>query len=318
MFVIKKLIDAWNHFFHRHEDLSIFGPIRIAFSILLLINVLLWWPELEKWFGENGVMTFEISKLAIDPDTYTIFQWLPKTTTVLWSCYLLMIANLIALMVGFLPRIQLACIFVLFTSFCHRNNLIFDGEDSLFRMFTFYLFFAPVGKYLSVHSWLARRRATDSDGLVSSEPKKFAIWPLRLIQIQTAAIVFISGIEKMKGVEWRDGTALYYVSRLDDFFYRFPVPEFMFNSFLMIAIGTWSAVLIELTLPILVWFRKTRMLALVVLFLFHLSLEYMMNLNMFQWLMIVGWMSFLQFNRPQTESSEPIVSEQAVVEPAVE
>ena len=92
----------------------------------------------------------------------------------------------------------------------------------------------------------------------------------------------------------------------------------MFNSFLMIAIGTWSAVLIELTLPILVWFRKTRMLALVVLFLFHLSLEYMMNLNMFQWLMIVGWMSFLQFNRPQTESSEPIVSEQAVVEPAVE
>ena len=290
MVVFKKIIAGWNYFFHRQENLSIFGPIRIGFAILLLINVLMWWPDLEKWFGEHGVMTLEVSRQVVDSDTYTIFQVLPKTMTVVWGCYLLLIANLIGLLLGFLTRFQLVCIFVLFSSFCHRNNLIFDGEDTLFRLFSFYLLFSPAGKYLSVDNWLTRKKqAVDSES-----PKTYAIWPLRLFQIQTAGILFVSGIEKMKGVEWRDGTAIYYVSRLDDFFCRFPLPDFMFTSLTMIAVATWSALAVELTLPILIWFRKTRIFAIIVAVIFHLSLEYMMNLNMFQWLMILGWMSFLQ------------------------
>ncbi|MFK7770109.1 MAG: HTTM domain-containing protein [Mariniblastus sp.] len=302
MAIFKKMLAGWNHFFHREEDLSILAVIRIGFGILLLINVVSWWPDLEKWFGENGVMTLDVSRQVIDSDTYTIFQWLPTTTFVLWTCYLLLITNLVCLIFGFLTRVQLVCIFVLFTSFCHRNIVIFDGEDTLFRLMAFYLLFSPAGKYFSIDNWIARKRSGEP-----SAPRKFAIWPIRLIQIQTAAIVFFSGIEKLQGVEWRDGTAIYYVSRLDDFFYRFPLPDFLFTSLTMIAIATWSALVVELTVPILVWFRKLRIFALIIMILFHLSLEYMMNLNMFQWIMIVGWLSFL------VKRGEAIGNQQAAV-----
>ena len=300
--IIKKLLSGWNHFWHREEDLSIFGPLRIGLAALLLINVLSWWPDLDKWFGEDGVLPLDISKMVIDPETHSIFEWLPRTSFVLWTCYLLLITNLVCLLLGFLTRIQLIFVFVLFTSFCHRNNLIVDGEDNMFRMLTFYMIFAPAGKYLSIDAWLSgvfkRNRNRSSDVELEEDEKtttkKFAIWPLRLIQIQTSCVLLFSGIEKFRGAQWRDGTALYYVSRLDDFFYRLPVPDFLFNSLTMVAIATWSALLLELTAPFLVWFGRTRMIGLFVVISFHLTIDYMMNLNLFQWVMILGWCSFLR------------------------
>jgi len=277
-------------FFHRKSDLSIFGPIRIAYATLLLINILTWWPDLEKWFGESGVMTLEASRRVIDPDTITIFQWLPTTSTTLWTCYLVLIANSTGLLLGLFTRVQLASIFVLYTSFAHRNYLIFDGEDILFRLMAFYLLFSPAGNYLSVKNWWTQKR-------ISSEPRYpilYSIWPLRLIQIQTALVLFFSGIEKMKGTEWAGGTAIYYISRLDDLFYRFPVPDYVFESMLLMAFMSRATLVLELAVPIAVWFGKTRRVALILAFLFHLSLDYMMNLNLFQWLMMVGWMSFIQ------------------------
>ncbi len=277
-------------FFHRKSDLSIFGPIRIAYATLLLINILAWLPDLDTWFGETGVMTLATSRRVIDPDTITLFQWLPKTSTTLWTCYLILVANGVCLLVGLFSRCQLASIFVLYTSFVHRNLLIFDGEDVLFRLMAFYLLFSPAGKYCSIERWWVTRKNSS----LNRAPEGYAIWPLRMIQIQTAMVLFFSAIEKLKGAEWFGGTAIYYVSRLDDMFYRFPVPDFIFESLILMAMMAWATLLLELGVPIAVWFSQTRRAALALVFVFHLSLDYMMNLNLFQWMMMVGWMSFIQ------------------------
>lgn len=281
----------------------------------MLVNVLVWLPDLEKWFGEMGVMTLASSKTVVDDDARTIFEWLPKTATTLWLCYVTMVVALVGVLLGIWTRFFLAIVFVLFTSFAHRNNLIVDSEDTVFRLMTFYLFLAPVGEYWSLKNWLAKRRWLSRRGCseVSSSlseagqgrgAKKFAIWPLRLIQIQTSLILFSTGIEKLYGQEWLDGTALYYVSRLDDFFYRFPVPAFPFESSSWIACLTWGTLVMELSLPILIWLPKTRWFGLVVVFLFHLSLEYSMNLFLFQWIMMVGWLSFCQWPISEPETAE--------------
>jgi hypothetical protein len=176
--------------------------------------------------------------------------------------------------------------------------LIVDGEDTVFRLMAFYLFFSPSGFYFSVDNWIRKKLnqfKTKTDPTTESPPpREFAIWPLRLIQIQTATIVLFSACEKLNGVDWIDGTALYYVSRLDDLFYRFPVPAFLFKSIFLIKTLTWATLVLEVTAPIAVWFKRTRIPALIMLFTFHLSLDYTMNLNLFQYLMILGWCSFLQ------------------------
>jgi hypothetical protein len=253
---------------------------------------------LEIWYGENGLLPFGISQQIVDPDTITLFEFLPQASFSLWACYFILIFNAAALAFGFLTRIQLFSIFVLYNSFVHRNVLIVDGEDTVFRLMAFYLFFSPAGHYFSVDNWIRKKinlgiKQPNTHEKITP-PQEFAIWPLRLIQIQTVTIVLFSAIEKLNGAEWLDGTAIYYVSRLDDLFYRLPLPSFPFESLLFIKLMTWGTLVFELGAPIAVWFKRTRISALIVLLFFHLSLEYTMNLNLFQWLMILGWCSFLQ------------------------
>jgi hypothetical protein len=109
------------------------------------------------------------------------------------------------------------------------------------------------------------------------------------------AVIFLSaGLYKLSTEEWFGGTAMYYVSRLDDYFGRLPMPTWLFDSPWSVAIITWTVVAGELLVPVFVWFRETRRWALAVAVLFHLGNEWAMHLFLFHWIMLVGWLAFVQ------------------------
>ncbi len=262
------------------------GLIRIGYAVLLLINVLVWAPDLERWFGEQGALPFAVSRAVVDPDTTTLFAWLPKTNVVMWTCYSLLLAQIAALLVGWFARFQALCIFLWLTSFQHRNMLIWDAEDWLFRLLAFYLIFLPIGETYSLCQRSRNHLATPA-----TVPRP--VWPLRLVQIQIT-LIYISNVwEKLNGSEWLDGIAIYYVSRLDDSFGRFPVPGFLFQSLAAIQFMTWSVLVIECLIPIGLWFKETRKAALFLAVGFHLATDYTMNLFLFHPIMLVGLLAFV-------------------------
>ena len=60
------------------------------------------------------------------------------------------------------------------------------------------------------------------------------------------------------------------------------------------AVGdTWSVLIVELAVPVLIWFRETRRLCLLLLLVFHLGNEWTMHLFLFHWIMLCGWLSFV-------------------------
>jgi hypothetical protein len=63
----------------------------------------------------------------------------------------------------------------------------------------------------------------------------------------------------------------------------------------MMRIGTWSALAFELLFPLLVWFKPLRNPMLIAGLLFHLSLEYALNIPMFQWDMLSAYVLFIDF-----------------------
>ncbi len=89
----------WNRFFFTEAYQPCCGIFRIAYATLLLINVLVWWPDLNKGFRESGVFDYATSRTVIDPDAFTLFAWLPKTGSVLWSAYFLLIGHTVLLLV---------------------------------------------------------------------------------------------------------------------------------------------------------------------------------------------------------------------------
>jgi hypothetical protein len=139
---------------------------------------------------------------------------------------------------------------------------------------------APVDRLVRI--WRGKETA-------AIEPR--APWAQRMIQIQTALTYFTTAYWKTLGSDWIDGTALHYVFRLDDF-RRFPLPSFV-RTLAFEKLATWGTLALEFALGTLVWIRELRYPILLAGLALHLSLEYSMNVPLFQWVILSTYVTFI-------------------------
>jgi hypothetical protein len=301
----------WNVFFHAPCDGRIVAAVRMAYAAVVLVHLAVLYPDLNLFFTDAGLLPMEVAQKIVSPYAWSIFFWLPSTAAVVHACFWVAVAHAVLLLVGFVPRLNALLLFVWLLSFQVRNPIIQDGEDCLMRLMGFFIIFLPSGACWSVNRLLGLAAGTP---LARGEPQPirpsapetactesacsgpaFSVpgWPLRLLQIEMAAMFLSTALVKLSGHAWLSGTALYYVSRLDDHFGRFPTPAWVFDTPLLVAGITWFVLLAETLVPLLIWFRETRLPCLAVLLVFHLANEWTMNLFLFHWLMICGWIAFL-------------------------
>lgn len=277
---------AWNRFFHSGASPVAYAMVRIGFGMVIGITFLTGWVDAQKWFGPNGMVSYEASRAIVDPDTLTLFQLFPRSEIAVTILFTLVIVQAVCLVLGFYGRFQAACLFVLLASFHHRNNAWCDAEDTLMRLACFFMIFMPLDAGWSVRNLVSSARHRGHQACES--------WPLRLFQLQMAVIYLSTGILKFQGADWRDGTAVYYSLNLVQY-RRFPLPEFMMHSLLFSQISTWAVLALELALPFMLFIPRLRLLAIVSGILLHLSIDYALNLFLFEWAMIIGLLSFLPF-----------------------
>jgi hypothetical protein len=292
---LRTAADCWHAFFHASCDTRVCALVRIAFAALVLVNFAVLYPDLDHWFTAGGVLPAEASRETVSPGHWSLFWLLPDTPAAVHTCFWIAVGNAVLLGLGFLPRLNALAVFLWLISFQVRNSLITDGEDDVFKMIAFCLIWIPSGHCWSAGALLRRQRQPEHQSLPTSIDRYAATpaWGLRLLQIEIAMVLFSAGIVKLAGEPWLNGTALYYVARLDDYFGRLPVPDWLFDTPWVIALLTWSVIAVELAVPILIWFRETRRACLLALLLFHLGNEWTMNLFLFHWIMLCGWLAFL-------------------------
>jgi hypothetical protein len=278
---------AWNALVFAPRDPRLAGVLRIGYGALLLVNLAVWAPDLELWFSESGVLPLAAARALITDHAPTVLALSPSDLW-LWLCYGALVAAAVLLTLGWHTRIQAIAVLIGLTSFHHRNYAIVDGEDTLFRLFAFYLALCPAGWAFSLDARRRKRRG-------QADPPPVP-WALRLFQIQISLIYWSSAIEKSLTGDWTSGTALYYVARLDDSFGKLPVPAQLFDALWLSQLLTWSVLALEWALPVLLWQRRTRRKAIALAIGFHLAIDYAMNLFLFHWLMILGVLAFAEFD----------------------
>lgn len=275
----------WNRFFFEPVDAICYAAFRRGYGLLLLAYAANLLPYSVMWFGDSGLLAYDISReLAVDGG-WTLFSLFPKSDTVAIAAVVALLVNALGLLAGVFPRFNAASAFILLISLQNRNALILDAEDVLFRVFAFLVIFMPA----------ASSRYCQSDAVqCANEERKLAPgWPLRLVQIEMTIVFAGCAYSKLNSLDWFHGTAMYYVTRLDDYFGRFPVPAIFIESMAAIKALSWLVLSIESFVPVFIWFRETRRAALFVAIAFHLGIEYSMNLFLFQWIMMLGWLSFV-------------------------
>jgi hypothetical protein len=282
---VRGLVAAWDRAVHEPQPVIGLAVFRILFGLVVLLTLLLVLPDAGVWFGARGVLSPEGSRLLVGPWRIDPLAWLPAPAA--WLAVTLAVGVLSAacLALGLWTRTSALVVFVVLALLHHRNPLIWNGGDWLQRVLALLLVLSPAGEALSLDRVLAR-------GRTPGPPPWRPPWPQRLIQVQVAVMYLTGGLWKLTGTRWLDGTAVYYSARLVEF-QRFPVPV-LFEYQWTLELLTWGTIGLELALGTLIWIPRLRYPLLVAGAVFHLGLEYAMNIPTFQLTALAGLTAFVE------------------------
>jgi hypothetical protein len=164
-----------------------------------------------------------------------------------------------------------------------------NGGDTMLRLYSFYLMFSDSGAALSVDRLIKRWTAPTLGE--NSRPRLISPWGQRMIQIQLALAYWSTFENKIAGKQWVEGTAVYYAVRLDDLA-RFQMP-YLYNNPLFCKFLTWFTLAVEGSMWTLVWFKEFRYYVLAAAVAMHLGIDYSINLPVFEWAFMAGFVTFI-------------------------
>ena len=283
---LRSVARAWSEFFFAPQPPQPVAVFRILYGLLIAANLVLLRPDWQTWFGPRALVTLQTQRMLEPGPRINVFTILPQTAFWTDIVFWVLLACSLMLAIGFLTRANSIATWVLLASIHQRNLLITNSGDTILRAVGFFLMFAPAGAAYSVDRWLRRRRDKEGPEIAPRSP-----WAQRMIQIEVSLVYLMTFWNKSLGPAWIDGTALHYVNHLDQF-RRFPVPAFFYDP-LMVAAETWLTLAVEFALGVLVWFKELRYKVLLAGVILHLSLEYAMNVPLFQWIMLSTFVAFV-------------------------
>jgi hypothetical protein len=283
---LRSLVRAWNEFFFKPQPATPVCIFRILFGLISMANLLLLSPEWMMWYGPHAVISMETTDGMSFGPTMSLFQVIPQTELAISIFFWLFLLFTVMLTIGYMTRFAAVAVYLCMSSIQMRNGYILNSGDTLLMVTGFFLMFAPSGAMFSVDNWLRVRRGREDTSV-----KLYSPWAQRMLQIQTGVVYFSTFYWKSLGLLWANGTAVYYALRLEDF-QRFPMPP-MHNLYLIKSL-TWSTLVIEFGLGVLIWFKETRYPVLLAGLALHIGIEYAMNIPIFEWIMVATYVNFIE------------------------
>jgi hypothetical protein len=282
--MLNKALKSWNEFWFAPRDL-----LNIACMRVVLAGTMLHLYFLRSWnldyYTDNGMMPRSLALPSVEElyrPLWGWFFWPDSWVPWMHSGYVVL---LLLLFLGIGGRVVALAAWALHMGFLYRNYGALFGADVIAGLMLFYVALTDSCARLSVLNLIRKNRPVraQSDWLTSAV--------IRIIQFQICIIYTYTGFEKLKGSTWWDGTALWSVLvnpqmvNLDFSFLRH-VP-------LVIAAGSFSAMLFEIYFAAAMLNPKLRRPWLIAGVLFHLSIGFLMGLMHFSLAMMSTYFLFI-------------------------
>ena len=288
---VLKSYKGWNSFWFGPLDTINLACFRFCFCLVLLGMYLIRFSEIRLFFYESGLISSSKAKALhhmMHPDK--LFNFMLPSDMWLYLCYLLFIVVLLLMVLGVHSRILAGVAFVLHILFLQRNPTIIFGADMVATFWLFYLILAHTPKQLRWLYYFSHKRK----GLISDSPRGggwLSTIAVRFIQIQLAVIYMFSGLEKLKGSSWWEGTAIWEALS----FYDFTLVDFSFLLAYPLLAGVLTAftILFEIYFPVLVWVPKLRKMLLLAGLLLHIGIALALNIYFFSLIMLSAYILFI-------------------------
>jgi hypothetical protein len=283
---LRALIKWWDEFFFRPVSPLPVALFRIAFGTLICIMLVTEsMPDWDFWYGPHSPVHMDwVRDYFYHCPVFNFLDIVPASANhgFMW----VVLASAVCMTIGLFTRMNCIFVWMMLTSLDHQNPWNISGSDDMMRLMSFCLMFTHCGEMLSVDSWWKRKHHPES------VKTAYAPWGQRMLQIQLALSYWGASVAKIGGNQWIDGTAVYYSSHLQDFT-RLPVGH-LFDSLAMCQFLSWSTLLIETALWLLIWFKEIRYWVLLAGLLLHLGIDYSMTLPIFEMEFIAAYILFVE------------------------
>ena len=195
-------------------------------------------------------------------------------------------------LIGWQTRVVTPFLLLFWVGLASNSAVLTNGGDAIMRIALFFLIFANLSQHWSVDAWLRSREI----GFALKLPRRLTPPSWATNALHNAAIIVCgyqimlvyvnSGIFKLQGEEWRNGTGFYY-SLVLDVFRPFPgLSDLAWQVTFFVFVATFLSIWVQLLFPVLVLWRPTRIVALVFLLGMHFGIGLFLGLWPFSLAMI--------------------------------
>ncbi|MCB0350964.1 MAG: HTTM domain-containing protein, partial [Bdellovibrionales bacterium] len=166
-----------------------------------------------------------------------------------------------------------------------RNMSVVYGADLFTNFWLFYLSFVNHNQYFSLWNVICKNRK------IIQESDLVSTMGIRLLQAQLCLSYAYTGLEKFKGIQWWEGSAIWHVIGIDAIITR----DFSFlqNVPTLVATLCMLTVIFEVYFIFAVWNKRLKYPWLLVGLVFHLSTGFFMELWFFGFIMVAPYILFL-------------------------
>ncbi|WP_043670352.1 HTTM domain-containing protein [Clavibacter michiganensis] len=282
-----------------------FAALRITLGVVILMVLVTCFADRHYLWG--------VGSRFIDPEA-SRRGWLPiftglfsKTDATLFDLAYLVLVVLAALFtLGWRTRLVTPFLLLFWVGLSSNSTLLTNGGDTVLRITLFFVLFADLSRHLSLDAVRRRReREAAEAGIVRRRPARHLEAARTLVDriprlvpvlLHNTALVLCayqimlvyvnSAILKLQGPEWRDGSATYYSLVIDG--YR-PWPwlsDLLAQATVGVVLASFLAVAFQGLFPVLILWRPTRVVALVVITGMHVMIGILLGLWPFSLAMI--------------------------------
>ena len=281
--MIKKMWEQWNQFWFAPQNL-----LGVAFMRVMLCGTLFYLYSIRmtniSYFTDNSWMPRSEALATVEELYRPLFLWSfwPDSWMGVMHALLVLLLGLLTLGIG--GRWLMWMAWILDIGFIQRNYAVTFGADLIASLFLFYLSFTQSCERLSVLNLLRKKKVFQQGDWLSS-------LMIRMLQVHISVIYAYTGWEKLKGMTWWNGTALWTVmansqTAIANF-------EFLRHTPCIISFISFSTIIFEIYFPAMVAWKKTRHLWLCLGVLFHLGISVFMGLGAFAMVMISSYFLFM-------------------------
>jgi len=256
----------WKTYLTSNTKAAPLAAFRVFFGAMMFLSIVRFWSY--GW----------IDKLYIQPQfffSYYGFEWVKPWGE--WTYLLFLICGLSAILValGYQYRLAIITFFLSFTYIELMDKTTYLNHYYFISLLSFLMIFLPANAYFSID---ARRNA---DKAFEYVPR----WSIDAIKLLLAIVYFYAGLAKLNSDWLIHGMPLkiWLPSKYD-----LPLLGELLHKEWVIYAFSWGGAIYDLCIPLLLLYKRTRVLAFVLVIIFHVLTRILFPIGMFPYIMIVS------------------------------